>query len=299
MNAESNAVAGTAADAVATMPARATRPMYWSMQRELWEYRSIYIAPLVVAGVALFAFLFTTLGRSLATPDLDRRLEILQDPYHFVTGMIFGAGFIVGLAYCLGTLNNERKDRSILFWKSLPVSDLTTVLSKMIVATIVIPLVAFGIVIVTEWIMLLMSSLVAMGSGLRLSTLWDGTLFKDWLMLLYHIVSVHMLWYAPIYAWLLLASAWARRGAVLWAVLPPLAIGSFERLAFRTTHFFDYLMYRVTGGPEADAMRGLPDHTMQIMPARFLAAPGLWGGLIVAGIFLAAAIRVRKYQGPM
>ncbi|HEX8814135.1 MAG TPA: ABC transporter permease [Terriglobales bacterium] len=304
MNSESNAVPRDANTvetqlASATAPVAATHPMYWSIERELWEYRSIYVAPLVVAGVALFAFLFTTLGRSLATPDLDRRLAILQEPYQFVSALIFGAGFIVGLAYCLGTLTNERRDRSILFWKSLPVSDRTTVLSKMFVGTVAIPLVAFAIVIATEWIMLLLSSLVAIGSGLRLSSLWNGALFQDWLMLLYHIVTIHMLWYAPIYAWLLLASSIAKRAAILWAALPALVIGIVEKMAFGTQHFADFLMYRVAGGPEADSMRGLPDHTMHAMPARFFSAPGLWGGLIVAGIFLAVAIRIRRYQGPM
>src|SRR5579862_2646793 len=118
-----------------------TRPFYWSVQRELWEYRSIYLAPLAVAGVTLFAFLFATIGRSMATPDLNRRLELLEAPYTFTSGIIMGTVFIVGLFYCLDTLFGERRDRSILFWKSLPVSDLTTVLSKAVIPLVILPLV--------------------------------------------------------------------------------------------------------------------------------------------------------------
>jgi ABC-2 type transport system permease protein len=303
MNTQANVTPRDAMEAqrVAAAPMATTRPMYWLIQREVWEYRSIYIAPLVAAGVFLLAFLFTTLGRCLSTPNLDERLAILQDPetYKFAGALIMGAGFVVGIAYCLGTLNSERRDRSILFWKSLPVSDRATVLSKMFVATVVIPLVSYEILITAEWIMLLVSSLVALGSGLSLAPLWGGPLFRTWGMLLYHLATVHMLWYAPFYAWLLLASAWARRGAVLWAALPPAAIGVIERMSFGTMYFFRYLQYRVEGGPEAQGMSGFPDAMMHITPARFLATPGLWGGLIVAAIFLAGAIRLRRYQAPM
>jgi ABC-2 type transport system permease protein len=86
--------------------------------------------------------------------------------------------------------------------------------------------------------MLLLSSAVALGSGLNAATLWThSSFFHVSLMLLYHIVTVHGLWYAPIWGWLLFCSAWARRTPVLWATLPMLAVGLVEKIAFGTTYF--------------------------------------------------------------
>jgi ABC-2 type transport system permease protein len=277
-----------------------TRPFYWSIRRELWENRSIYIAPLAVAVVCLFGFLIATMGYALSTPNLDQRRAALEGPYSFVTGLIMGTAFIVSVFYSLDALHGERRDRSILFWKSLPVSDLTTVLSKASIPLIVLPLLAYAIVLVTQVIMLLLSSLVLMGSGLNVASLWTPV-FQMSLMLLYHLVTVHVLWYAPLYGWLLLVSGWARRAAFLWAALPPLAICAVEKIAFNTTHFAAMLQNRLAGGAEAvTAPDTMPIAPMtHLTPGNFLSSPGLWIGLIIAAGFLAAAVRLRRYQGPI
>jgi len=112
---------------------------------------------------------------------------------------------------------------------------------------------------------------------------------------------VHILWYAPLYAWLFLISAWARRAPFLWAVMPPLAVVIFEKVAFRTSYFQDFLMNRVSGGTEAtNQMQGnVMDPAQHFTPGHFLMTPGLWGGLIFAAIFLYAATRIRRYRGPI
>ena len=72
--------------------------------------------------------------------------------------------------------------------------------------------------------------------------LWTQVhLFPMSLMLLYHLITVHVLWHAPFYGWLLLISAWARRAAFLWAVLPIIAIAFVEKIAFNTSHFATFL----------------------------------------------------------
>jgi len=268
---------------------RATQPFYWSVRRELWEYRSIYIAPLAVAVVTLFGYLIASMIRGVA----------LLQPFSFAAGVIMMAAFIVSIFYSLETLHGERRDRSILFWKSLPVSDLTTVLSKASIPLVVLPLLGFAIIVATELIMLLLGSLVLMGSGLDVGTLWTPV-FRMWPMLLYHLVTVHTLWYAPMYAWLLLVSAWARRAAFLWAALPWLAICAVEKIAFNTTRFAAMLGYRFAGGPEAiPGVDSFFDPMTQLTPGRFLSSPGLWIGLAVAAAFLAGAVRLRRCQGPI
>jgi ABC-2 type transport system permease protein len=285
----------------------AARPMYWSVRRELWENRSIYIAPLVVAALFLFGFLISTIrlpGKMRAALALDpaQQHRLIEQPYNFAALLIMGTTFIVAVFYCLDALHGERRDRSILFWKSLPVSDLTTVLSKASIPLVVLPLLTFAITIVTQGMMLLLSSAVLAGSGLSVAALWTHvSLFQMSLMLLYHLLAIHALWYAPIYCWLLLVSGWARRVAFLWAALPLLAIGVVEKIAFNTAHFAALLHYRF-GGPKGVALTagGMSmDPLTQITPGKFLTTPGLWIGLVVAAIFLAAAARLRRYRGPI
>src|SRR5439155_13381678 len=103
-----------------------SRAMLWSVRRELWENRSIYLAPLAVGVVIVFGALVGML------PAISRHSpHKLSQPYDFAAVALMGTMFIVSIFYCLDALYGERRDRSILFWKSTPVSDWTTVHSKM------------------------------------------------------------------------------------------------------------------------------------------------------------------------
>jgi len=113
-----------------------------------------------------------------------------------------------------------------------------------------------------------------------------------------HLVLVHGLWYAPLYGWLLLVSAWAKRVPFLWAVLPPAAIGVVEKLAFNTSYVGTMLRDRL-GGLSGDAPSG--DGMNMVMLAtpltQFLTAPGLWIGLALTAVFLYGAVRLRRVRG--
>jgi ABC-2 type transport system permease protein len=310
MNTPSNAVPEIPLDAQAVAPAAmpATRPLYWSVRRELWENRSITIAPLAVAGVILFGFLIGIVHPSAnsraawANPAHQRAL--IHMPYVVAAALIMATAFIVGVFFCLDALYGERRDRSILFWKSLPVSDLSTVLAKAGIPLAILPLVTFAIIVATQMIMLPLGALVLPRYGLAAAVLWAQLpLFKMWLGLLYALATL-ALWHAPIYAWLLLVSGWARRSTFLWAVLPLLAIGVAEKIAFNTLHFAHLLNYRFVGwftrAFDPRLMGGAPMDPLQALtPGKFLSTPGLWIGLLFAAAFLAAAVRLRRYRGPI
>src|SRR4030095_15738029 len=245
MTSQSNVIPESPLESQVIAPAviSTTQRMYWSVRRELWESRSIYIAPLAVAALTLFGFLVSLvrlpdqMRAALALNPMQQH-ELIEQPYNFAALLIMGTTFIVAVFYCLDALHGERRDRSILFWKSLPVSDVTTVLSKASIPLVVLPLLTFAITVVTQGIMLLVSSAVLLGSGSSVQMLWTHvSLFQMSLMLLYHLLAIHGLWYAPIFAWLLLVSAWARRAPFLWAALPLLAVGVVEKIAFNTSHF--------------------------------------------------------------
>jgi ABC-2 type transport system permease protein len=308
MNAQSNTVPEFAGRSSAPALMSATRPFCWSVKRELLEHRSIYVAPLSIAGVILLGFLFFLpflphTVRTLSSLDPSRQRDTLAQPFDFAAGAVMAAAFLVSIFYSVDALYGERRDRSILFWKSMPVSDVTTVLAKASIPLFVLPMLSFLITVVTQSIMLLLSSMVLLANGLSISPLWTQLqLYQVLLMLLYHLITAHMLWFAPFYAWLLLVSAWARRAPFLWAILPPLAIGIFEKVAFHSSHFFELINNRFSGGSDAVAsmMGTFPFHPgMLLSVGAFLLAPGLWIGLIFAAIFLAAAVRLRHYREPI
>jgi ABC-2 type transport system permease protein len=285
-----------------------TRPFYWSIRRELYEYRSIYLAPLAIGGVILLGFVFVLarLPQTMRTPQgmqmMMHHRDTIAQPFDFAAGLIMAAAFIISIFYSVETLYGERRDRSILFWKSLPVSDLTTVLAKASIPLLVLPVIAYGVTVVVEAIMLLLSSAVVAANGLSVAEFWNRLqLFRTMINLLYHLVTAHMLWYAPLYAWLLLISAWAKRVPFLWAVLPPFAIGIFEKMAFHTAYFAAFMQWRVSGGQEAisNAQGNVLDPEMHLTPGPFLAAPGLWFGLLFAAVFLIAAARIRRQRAPL
>ncbi|HSA92146.1 MAG TPA: hypothetical protein VLE48_03975 [Terriglobales bacterium] len=292
--------------AAAAIPAN--RRMYWAVQRELWENRSIFIAPVAVAGLALVGFLISTIYlparmRAASALGSTQHYELIAQPYLLVAGLMMLTTLAVGTFYCLDALYGERRDRSILFWKSLPLSDLETVLSKMITPVLILPLVAFATAAMTQWIMLLVSSAVLLGSGLSVTTLWAHTpLFQTWPLLLYHLLTGHGLWYAPVYGYLLLVSAWARRAPFLWAALPPLAIAAFEKIAFNTSYFGTMLVHRLLGGAGGDNFMASSlsmDPMMHFQPGQFLVSPGLWIGLALTAGFLAGAAHLRRYGEPI
>jgi ABC-2 type transport system permease protein len=289
-----------------------TRPLYWSIRREVWENRSIYIAPLIAAALGVLAFFINLfyLPRTLrALPGMDpgHQQMMIAMPYGHIAWLLIPTAFIVGFFYSLDALHGERRDRSVLFWKSLPVSDLTTVLSKASIPLVILPLLVFAIAVVLHLGMLLLSTAVLLPSG-GVATLWAHLpLFQMELVLLYGLL-VFALWHAPLYAWLLLVSAWARRATFLWAVLPLLAIGVFERITFHTSHFANLLHRRLLGFAWDAFNFKTPDGSpvdlhfiplSLLTPGKFLSRPGLWIGLIFAAIFLAAAVRLRRFSEPI
>ena len=285
---------------------RATQPMFWSVRRELWENRSIYLAPIAVAIVALIGFAFSTVGmpdrrRDVMKLDPTQQHAIINTPYDVVAIMLFWTAFFVGAFYCLDALYGERRDRSILFWKSLPVSDSTTVLSKLTIPLIVLPSLTFVVVLVTHFLMMLHTTIVLLPAGLAGTTWTRVHPLADSPILLYGLV-VAALWHAPIYGWFLLISAWAKRATFLWAILPWFAIGIFTTIVFGSRPFGLFLESRLFGGI-ARAFEFAPKSKTPVVthltPERFLTTSGLWLGLLFAAACVVAAVRVRRNREPI
>jgi ABC-2 type transport system permease protein len=236
--------------------------------------------------------------------DPESHRDAILMPYHIAAAFMMATYILVTLFYCADALHGERRDRSILFWKSLPVSDATVVLAKATIPFIILPLLTFAVILVLQFMILLLSSAVLMANNLSVAALWTHLpIVHMSFLLLYHIITSHALWPAPIYCWLLLVSGWARRAAFLWAALPVLVIAGLEEMAFHTHRFATLVGNRLIGETQVASFTPpsiFPtDPMVHIAPTQFLLSPSLWIGLAIAAAFLAAAIRLRRIQGPV
>jgi len=310
MNTQTNALSESLeAQRVAPATLSATRPLYWSIRRELWENRWIYVGQLAVAVVFLLVFainmtVWLAKMRGSSATDAAGYWETVAMPYNIGAGVMMGTLILMALFYSADALYGERRDRSILFWKSLPVSDLTVVLAKASIPLLILPLLTIAVTIAMHVIMLLMSCIVLPASGVSWAPVWrELSILQMWGMLLYHIFLVHAIWPFPVYCWLMLVSGWARRAPLLWAALPVVAIGGIERLVLHTSHFVSMIGTRlIGGGAPTDITSGemLPTGPMtHLTPVRYLGSPALWIGLAVAALLLVACVQLRRYRDPV
>jgi ABC-2 type transport system permease protein len=284
------------------------RQFYWALRRELWENRWLWLAPSGVAlvlaiGVATYAFRIPEPMRAITALAAMHQRQAISAPYDVVAGLMMGVGLLVAAIYCVDALYGERRDRSILLWKSLPVSDAITVLAKLTIPVLVLPVIIWALTVAVQLVLLLLSTAVLTAHGESAGLLWTQLhLGRDSLGLLYHLVALHGISTVPLYAWLLLVSAWATRAPFAWAILPPAAIMLFERVAFGTTRIASLLVNRLGGG--ASAPPPVPGATlMESMNAvpltRLVVAPGLWIGFLVAAVFVVGAVRLRRSAQPV
>jgi ABC-2 type transport system permease protein len=316
MNAATETSESFAAPAAAPRP---VRPFYWSVRRELWENRSLLIAPLVAGGIAIVALFTRAMHldedmQMLSALSPDRQREIVNGLYGGIAFLITWVTAITVFFYLLDALQGERKDRSVLFWKSMPVSDTTTVLSKLATALAIAPAIVIAVTIVTQLLVLLLASAILMFAGASPAPMWSNLqLFQLTVALIYGQIAV-ALWYAPAAAWVLFVSAWAKRVPILWAVLTPIAIMLFERVAIGTQFVQNMLAYRLRDGlkvmfaprskfeitDQGVNTADLPQRVFDVLdPVAFLTNPWLWVGLVVAAGFVAATIWMRRYREPI
>jgi len=283
---------------------RPVRPFYWSVRRELWEHRSLYFAPLIVAVVSMIgAFGAVVPGvvaslAKVATLNPMQQTSQLSAPYSAVAVLVMITSVLVGCFYCLDALHGERRDRSILFWKSLPVSDATTVLAKASIPMLVLPLMVFVIITAAQLVIVFVSTAVVLAHGMSAATLWSKLPFAKMPVGLFYFLVVTALWYAPVYAWLLFVSVWAKRGTFVWAVVPPLAALALVSAGSGSSDVKAFLRSRLIGAFEHGFTTDSSEQTLPD-PSKLLSNPELWIGLLIAAGLVFATVRLRRRREPL
>lgn len=325
---------------------RTVSTMQWLIKRELWEHQGMLLrAPLVIAALmTLFVAIMLLSGHdmvlsingqqtslsaaingaylseAIAPERKAEMLRMIASSYMAASApLLLMLGFVV-FFYCLGALHDERRDRSLLFWKSLPVSDTNTVLSKALVALIVAPVIALAIGTSMSLLMLLMlcSALAFNGLNLFPALLTTPELYLTPLRIA-ALLPVHALWALPTVGWLLMVSIWARSKVFLWAVGAPLLSGAFAlwasrayELGWNSSWFMQKVVARVLLGTapgswllfdQQQRAQLLNEASQQIdMPAIFahswamMSSSDLWIGVAAGCAMLLVAMRLRRWQ---
>jgi ABC-2 type transport system permease protein len=322
--------------------------MKWLLRREFWEHKGGFVwAPLIAAlimvvlvgGVVGYGIASgtmhgdsisiqvdgeqvdsTSISRGVTAEQRARMASLAAHNYIAVGAPIFIVLPIVAFFYCLAALYDDRRDRSILFWKSLPISDADTVLSKLVTVLVLAPLITIGIATAAALAILLLAGIATSHHGLSLfGAVLSNVNFYLAPLYLVGMLPVYILWALPTAGWLMLVSSWARSKVFLWAVGVPL-------IAAVLLKWLDFLL-GATGGVTIHAdwiinnvletmllglipgtwfMNGgavpVPTHsgvdmlTMLGYSWSTLAEPALWAGVVAGVAMIAAAIRLRRWR---
>lgn len=305
------------------------------MRRELWESPGAFKwTPIIIAALTLFMVIFGLVLGSRFDADMAFTLDAIrtfaEQPVGqrrlFVSGALFSSSAIffqllilVLVFYLSSCLYDERKDRSILFWKSLPVSDSMTVASKVATACILAPAMYLAAVMATQLVLLLIASGYGLLAGINpVSVFWlPSALPKLWLVIALGLF-VQALWLMPIYAWLVFCSSWAPRVPILIAIAIPAGISLLQHTWSLVTTFelpdFNLAMImlkRLGSGVLPTNVNWQIDNggsNMELHDVEFsdelfmsfsnifdyLLRPEMWIGLVIAAAFLAGAVWFRR-----
>ena len=319
--------------------------MKWLLRREFWEHKGAMLwAPLVAAALILVVtgsmVVFgmshgklkgdimvkfnsgqeASVSEIINTVPMEKKVEIARDVasgFLAVSAPLFVMMGIIIFFYCISTLGEERRDRSILFWKSLPVSDAETVLSKVATALLVIPLITIAVAVFMSVLLLLFAGVVMAFYGVNMfgAVLGTADFYLAPLRLL-GLLPVYIIWALPTIGWLLLVSSWAKSKAFMWAVVAPLiaaAIFKWANYLIGTSLSADWVWENVIGRALTGVIPGmwLPyagfkqidhegpvDALNQFMSASWMSlgsAHAIIGA--IAGIaMIYAAVRMRRWK---
>ena len=298
------------------------------IKREIWEHRSIWITPAAVAFVVTFIAIAMVIMAAAFGEAVNPEIEKLADAtlpeavrraalavlLVGNTSVFLMAMWFLMIFYCLDSLYAERKDKSILFWRSLPITDAETVVSKLLTAIVAIPIATMAAVIVSHLLNLVIMSVWLASAGANpFRFIWGAVpLFDTWAAVFIYLLAVPI-WFAPLLGWFLFISAWAKRGPLLRAALPiailpileyivfrswNLGLAIVDRLRFEAMPIFDISEF--ASRFDEDDLHSMLEQDISLISVldvgKFVTSGEVWAGLVVCGLFVTAAIYVRRYR---
>jgi ABC-2 type transport system permease protein len=306
--------------------------MLWLIKREYWENKGLLVWVPLVVSVLMLIFLWTIawkqasgLGEvasvssdagALLSQDLRLQMNLMwiKEFFQLFATPLFYLSAASSIFYLMSSLHLERQDKSILFWKSLPISDLQTVLSKMVLPLLVCPLLCFSIAFAMYLLSALMFCLLYWFKGISVFDL--VFLNRDFLLqptMIFSMIPMYMMWALPTVAWLLLVSAWAKSRVMPWAYGLPLltyfsliSVDSAFQLNWSVSLWGKTILLRLLGGTlpgswaVIDSVSGkfrplIPLESYYDQAWQHMFSMEMFLGIAAAGVMLFIAIRIRRF----
>ena len=200
------------------------------------------------------------------------------------------------LAYSLSTFADERKDRSLIFWRSLPVSDLTTVLSKVFTVTLIVPLMVLPYIILLQLVSMTSASIFfATNDIVSFGWLWGSYIFTDWFRIIFSLWA-QSLWSLPLFLWLMLAGTYAAR-PIAGAIVPPVILIVLEGIIFKTNLVLEFIENRIGFWSRADSFPKEYQELRVVDVSDILllfSTQAFWIGILASVILVAGIVYVRS-----
>ena len=200
------------------------------------------------------------------------------------------------LAYSLSTFADERKDRSLIFWRSLPVSDLTTVLSKVFIVTLIVPLMVIPYIILLQLVAMTSASIFfATNDIVSFGWLWGSYIITDWFRIIFSLWA-QALWSLPLFLWLMLAGTYAAR-PIAGAIVPPVILIVLEGVIFKTNLVLEFIENRIGFWSRSDSF---PKEYQEIRVVDIsdilllFSTQAFWIGILASVILVAGIVYVRS-----
>ncbi|SEO77780.1 MULTISPECIES: hypothetical protein [unclassified Luteibacter] len=320
------------------------KTFYWLVKREFWETKGGFFWAPVVTGIVFLVLngmglvLGEVFGRRenphwwgglrfggdaqlqahMRPEDLQQVAAGVDIMFYAVAGVILCVTAIVIFFYCLGALYDDRRDRSILFWKSLPLSDTSTVLSKVASALLLAPAIAVVVGVIVALVLGILIAIVAAIHGVGVWSLLMASHPIRVVVNMILLIPLYAIWALPTVGWLLLCSAWARGKPFLWAIALPVGAGVIVSwfglmgiAGLSSNWFWKNVVGRLLGSlmpggwiGNTSSLAGLDDDNpaslVKGMDLAFhysaLASPALWIGALAGAAMIAGAIWFRRWR---
>ncbi len=288
------------------------------LRREVQEHKVAFIyAPFIVTSVLCFVIVSVYFGiTDIQTAEFNFSTEIYDEDYQeamlqaspeakarviragltvLALPVLITVGFGL-LAYNLSTFADERKDRSLIFWRSLPVSDLTTVVSKILFVILVVPLMILPNIILLQFVAVMSASIYFVSNDIvSFGYLWNSYIITDWFRVIFSLWA-QALWTLPVFTWLMLAGTYSRK-PVLGAVVPLVATVVLEGIIFKTNYILEFIIERIGFWSRSESFPKKYEEIRVVdVPDIYLlfSTPEFWVGIMVSALLVFGIVYTRS-----
>jgi len=240
--------------------------LFFGLKREFWEHRrAILWAPVIFSVLILLLSIVLNVvyhpntkpsgksstteqqsGQILEDNEAEQQLSIdkrQQRKFGRITFLFLTLAWLVSIFYLLSAFYSDRKDSSVFFWKSLPVSETQNAIYKLVFAVLCFPVVALAI----SWVLYIVLTVLQL-EGMRTvdsGNTWSVVehAFDAQRLIVMPLIGIiaGTLWGLPLFCYALMVSAMAKKYPFLTFIVPIIALVFAEKILYQESYLLDFI----------------------------------------------------------